>query len=114
MRAGYNLDLKVGFERQPAIHTYLLAISFWPIPVVRFIFSCVSRPAALERKADIVAVTDGSPLIAQIAVICCEQSVSKQAMRTEIYIEALLVDEELADQVWELWYSGEAAMKPSL
>ena len=27
-------------------------------------------------------------------------------MLTEIYIEALLVDEELADQVWELWDSG--------
>ena len=25
----------------------------------------------------------------------------------EIYIEALLVDEELADQVWEAWDSGE-------
>ncbi len=24
-------------------------------------------------------------------------------MLTEIYIEALLVDEDLADQVWELW-----------
>ena len=24
-------------------------------------------------------------------------------MLTELYIEALLVDEELADQVWELW-----------
>jgi len=24
-------------------------------------------------------------------------------MLTEIYIEALLVDEELADQVWEIW-----------
>ena len=24
-------------------------------------------------------------------------------MLTEIYIEALLIDEELADQVWELW-----------
>ncbi len=24
-------------------------------------------------------------------------------MLTEIYIEALLVDENLADQVWELW-----------
>ena len=24
-------------------------------------------------------------------------------MRTEIYIEALLVDEELADQVWQAW-----------
>ncbi len=27
-------------------------------------------------------------------------------MLTEIYIEALLVDEERADQVWEAWYSG--------
>ena len=26
-----------------------------------------------------------------------------QVMLTEIYIEALLVDEELADQVWEAW-----------
>ena len=30
-----------------------------------------------------------------------------QAMLTEIYIEALLVDEELADQVWEAWDKGE-------
>ncbi len=30
-----------------------------------------------------------------------------QAMLTEIYIEALLVDEELADQVWEeAWNDG--------
>ncbi len=28
-------------------------------------------------------------------------------MLTEIYIEALLVDEELADQVWEAWDEGE-------
>ncbi len=28
-------------------------------------------------------------------------------MLTEIYIEALLVDEELADQVWETWDAGE-------
>ncbi len=28
-------------------------------------------------------------------------------MLTEIYIEALLVDEELADQVWEVWDVGE-------
>jgi hypothetical protein len=26
---------------------------------------------------------------------------------TEIYIEALLVDEELADQVWAIWDKGE-------
>lgn len=29
------------------------------------------------------------------------------AMLTRIYIEALLVDEELADQVWEAWDEGE-------
>ena len=27
-------------------------------------------------------------------------------MLTELYIEALLVDEELADLVWEAWDSG--------
>ncbi len=30
-----------------------------------------------------------------------------ETMLTEIYIEALLVDEELADQVWETWDAGE-------
>ncbi len=29
-------------------------------------------------------------------------------MLTEIYIEALLVDEELADQVWDAWDAGDA------
>ena len=28
-------------------------------------------------------------------------------MLTEIYIEALLVDEEAADHVWEAWNTGE-------
>ncbi len=28
-------------------------------------------------------------------------------MLTETYISALLVDEELADQVWEAWDAGE-------
>ena len=28
-------------------------------------------------------------------------------MLTEIYISALLVDEKLADQVWEAWDKGE-------
>ncbi len=28
-------------------------------------------------------------------------------MLTRLYIEALLVDEELADQVWEAWHTGE-------
>ncbi len=27
-------------------------------------------------------------------------------MLTEIYIEALLVDEELADDIWEAWHAG--------
>ncbi len=27
-------------------------------------------------------------------------------MLTRLYIEALLVDEELADQVWEAWHKG--------
>ena len=27
-------------------------------------------------------------------------------MLTELYIEALLTDEDLADQVWELWDAG--------
>lgn len=29
-------------------------------------------------------------------------------MLTEIYIEALLIDEGSVGQVWEAWYSGEA------
>ena len=28
-------------------------------------------------------------------------------MLTELYIEARLVDEDLADQVWEVWDAGE-------
>ena len=28
-------------------------------------------------------------------------------MLTEIYIETLLVDDDLADQVWEAWDAGE-------
>ncbi len=28
-------------------------------------------------------------------------------MLTKLYIEALLVDEELADQIWEAWDVGE-------
>ncbi len=30
-------------------------------------------------------------------------------MLTEIYIEALLVDEGLADQVWEVWHSRQSS-----
>jgi len=32
-----------------------------------------------------------------------------QAMLTEIYISALLIDEDLADQVWEAWDSNLAS-----
>ena len=28
-------------------------------------------------------------------------------MLAGLYIEALLIDEELADQVWEAWFSGQ-------
>ena len=28
-------------------------------------------------------------------------------MLTKLYVEALLVDEDLADQVWEAWNAGE-------
>lgn len=28
-------------------------------------------------------------------------------MLTELYIEAMLIDEELADLVWEAWFMGE-------
>ena len=34
-------------------------------------------------------------------------------MLTEIYIEALLVDENLADQVWEAWDKGEIGDLPA-
>jgi len=33
-------------------------------------------------------------------------------MLTEIYIEALLVNEELADQVWKAWDKGEIVIRP--
>ena len=33
-----------------------------------------------------------------------------QAMLTEIYISALLVDEGLADQVWNAWDQGRSAI----
>ena len=35
-------------------------------------------------------------------------------MFTEIYVEALLVDEELADQVWEAWDKGRSAISGRL
>ena len=29
-------------------------------------------------------------------------------MLTDIYIDALLIDEDMTDQVWELWDAGKA------
>ena len=34
-------------------------------------------------------------------------------MLTELYIEALLVDEDLADRVWEAWYVSEIGDVPA-
>ncbi len=43
--------------------------------------------------------------VSALAVLpaCCDGT----DVLTEIYMEALLVDEELADQVWEAWDGGE-------
>ena len=38
--------------------------------------------------------------------VLCPKVGHPLAMLTEAYIEALLVDEELADQVWEAWDAG--------
>ena len=39
---------------------------------------------------------------------CLERAIPlEQAMLTETYIETLLVDEELADQIWEAWDARE-------
>ena len=52
--------------------------------------------------------TDATANHARIAFISSISPASHPlAMLTEIYIETLLVDEELADQVRTLWYSGE-------
>ncbi len=32
--------------------------------------------------------------------------IQQYPMLTDVYIEALLIDEELADQVWGLWDAG--------
>jgi len=36
-----------------------------------------------------------------------QRAAHPQAMLTRLYIEALLVNKELADQVWEAWDKGE-------
>ena len=33
--------------------------------------------------------------------------IQQYPMLTDVYIEALLIDEDLADQVWEVWDKGE-------
>ncbi len=55
---------------------------------------------------DILVQPNALPVSVQIADICCIKYSGEQAMPTEIYMEALLVDEELADQVWEAWDKG--------
>jgi hypothetical protein len=35
-------------------------------------------------------------------------------MLTEIYIDALLIDDELAEQVWDTWDKGEIGDLPAL
>jgi len=42
-----------------------------------------------------------------ISVATFLKMTKNHSMLTEAYIEALLVDEELADQVWEAWDKGE-------
>ena len=50
---------------------------------------------------------DKLSVCAQIAYIRRVYLAHEQAMLTEIYIGALLVDEELADQVWAAWNAGD-------
>ena len=81
-----------------------------------------SIPVVYSRHAPpllvaIVRVLRSGPIIPVIAHIwsyCADLAVAEQtrafhasAMLTEIYIEALFVDEDLADQVWEAWDKGE-------
>lgn len=41
-----------------------------------------------------------------MAVAARIRTIQHQAMLTRIYVSALLVDEDLADQVWDLWDRG--------
>ncbi len=47
------------------------------------------------------------PISVRTGQFLTTQAIHNQAMLTEAYIEALLVDEELADQVWKAWDTGE-------
>ncbi len=52
-----------------------------------------------------LAVFSAFCLVLGLAKLCVHAHFA--AMLTRLYIEALLVDEELADQVWEAWIVGE-------
>jgi len=39
-----------------------------------------------------------------------DQAIQHQAMLTRLYVEALLADSRLADQVWELWELWDAGV----
>ena len=41
-----------------------------------------------------------------MAVACGYPPIKQWVMLVDIYVEALLADEVLADQVWELWNAG--------
>ena len=41
-----------------------------------------------------------------MAVAAGNRTIQQWSMLTRIYVEALLVDSVLADQVWELWDAG--------
>ena len=41
-----------------------------------------------------------------MAVAHPDPSIQQWAMLTRLYVEALLADPDLADQVWELWNAG--------
>ncbi len=50
---------------------------------------------------------DASLISAQLAHICRMHYSHEQTMLTEIYIEALLVDKQLADRAWQAWVGVE-------
>ena len=42
----------------------------------------------------------------EMDVIACNRTIQHQAMLTRIYVEAVLVDPEIAYRVWLLWAAG--------
>ena len=59
------------------------------------------------QKSSLVSVRCGRQIIRSGTGSRRCPHLAYQAVLTAIYIEALLVDEELADQVWEAWDAGE-------